>query len=123
MKSEFNINDKRYWYTRVQAYSNTNNWKALEDLCFKSSTFRRAPPIGYEPFVEACIKKGNESEALKYIPYVKELEVKVDYYLSLMRFKEAIECSIKDVEMLEYIKKKATNPKTIDSINKLISEL
>jgi hypothetical protein len=47
----------------------------------------------------------------------------VDYYISLVKFKEAIEAArdAHDIEMLRYIKSKTTNIKTMNSIEELIA--
>jgi hypothetical protein len=123
VQAQFPVSEKRFWYVKVQALAHLDLWTKLEEFCFKSG--KKTSPIGYEPFVDACLKKGQEKEAMKYIPHVKTLQVKVDYYISLLKFKEAIE-SARDaysVPTLEYIRKKTTNTKTIDTIDKLIAQM
>jgi hypothetical protein len=125
IQSEFSISKKRFWYVNIKALAELGQWDKLENFCFKSGNFLRsaASPIGYEPFVDACLDKGQEKEALKYIPHVKDLRTKVDYYISLVKFKEAIEAArdAHDIEMLRYIKSKTTNIKTMNSIEELIA--
>ena len=64
-------------------------------------------------------------EAMKYIPKVKDLRHKVDYYLGLMKFKEAIEAAAgeRDIDMLVYIKNRSKNSKTQETIDGVIAKL
>jgi biotin synthase-related radical SAM superfamily protein len=52
-------------------------------------------------------------------------EIKINYYVDLVKFKEAIEVAVaaNSVELLEKIKKKTTNSKTMDTIEKLIHDM
>lgn len=49
----------------------------------------RTSPIGYEPFVEACIRKGNKELALRLIPKVKDPQSRSQLFASLGREEEA----------------------------------
>lgn len=61
-KNEYKMPDKRYWWLRVEVYSELQQWDDLE----KFSKLKKSP-IGYEPFAEACLKRNNGNEARKYI--------------------------------------------------------
>lgn len=62
MKSEYKLPDRRYWWLRIQAYADHYQWDELE----KYSKSKKSP-IGYEPFVEVCLKQNNVTEAKKYL--------------------------------------------------------
>lgn len=62
MKSEYKVPDRRYWWIRIQVYADHFQWEELE----KFSKSKKSP-IGYEPFVEVCLKHGNIVEAKKYL--------------------------------------------------------
>ncbi|KAL9655445.1 hypothetical protein ABK040_016858 [Willaertia magna] len=119
LKNEFKVPDKRYWWIRIAALAKLGKWNKLEKFSKKKS------PIGFRPFVEACLNQGNTIEALKYIPKVTDSWEKVELYVELLRFKEAIEIAYqeKDVGMLRWIKSKSTNPKTKQTIDDLINKL
>jgi hypothetical protein len=119
LKSDFNVPDKRYWWIKIAAYSKLGKWNKLENFSKKKS------PIGYKPFVEACMKRGNSVEALKYIPKVTDPWEKVELYVALAHFKEAIEIaySQQDIDMLRFIKSEANNSKTKQTVDELITKL
>jgi hypothetical protein len=69
--------------------------------------------------------RGNNIEALKYIPRVTDTWEKVELYVELQRFKEAIETAFaqQDVEMLKWIRSKTTNTSTKKTIDELMAKL
>lgn len=67
LKNEFKIPDRRYWWIRIQVFASQYQWEELE----KFSKLKKSP-IGYEPFVEVCLKKDNVVEAKKYIAKSRE---------------------------------------------------
>ncbi|KAF3658950.1 Protein VACUOLELESS1 [Capsicum annuum] len=63
VKTEFKVSEKRWYWLKVFSLATISDWDALE----KFSKEKR-PPIGYRPFVEACVDADAKGEALKYIP-------------------------------------------------------
>lgn len=59
----------------MQSYAFLDKWSDLE----KFSKLKKSP-IGYAPFVDVCLEKDNNQEALKYLPKVSE-ELKIKYYI------------------------------------------
>jgi hypothetical protein len=134
LKKTFEISEKRYWWIKINSLSFLKDWEGLE----KFSKKEKVSPIGYVPFVEACLKRKNDlkveggenedrniEEALKYIPLITDTEIKVEYYVQLKMFKDAIECAVKDknIELLQYIYDKTNNSKTKDTILNVIKQL
>jgi hypothetical protein len=119
VKSDYKVSDKTYWNLKIAAYVKTNRWTDLENLAKKKS------PVGYKPFVEACIKRGNDTEAMKYIPKVTDPWERIDLFLELGKFKEAIESAYvsKNIDMLLFIRSKATAASTRGTIDDLIHKL
>ena len=119
IKNEFKVSDKKYWWIRISALSKLGKWNKLEKFSKKKS------PIGYRPFVEACLHQNNTVDALKYIPKVSDTWEKVELYVELVRFKEAIETAFaqKDSDMLRWIRTKTTNAKTKSTIDELLMKL
>ncbi|PQQ02881.1 Vacuolar sorting-associated protein 16 [Prunus yedoensis var. nudiflora] len=60
VKTEFKVSEKRWYWLKVFALATIRDWDALE----KFSKEKR-PPIGYRPFVEACVEADEKGEALK----------------------------------------------------------
>uniref|UniRef100_A0A8C4QZR3 Vacuolar protein sorting-associated protein 16 homolog n=1 Tax=Eptatretus burgeri TaxID=7764 RepID=A0A8C4QZR3_EPTBU len=59
---DHHLPDRRWWWLKVEALAYLGDWLELE----KFSKSKKSP-IGYQPFVDACLKHGNRFEARKYI--------------------------------------------------------
>lgn len=62
VKSDFGVPDRKWWWLQIQVMAEQSQWEALEKFAKGKKS-----PIGYEPFVEVCVKHGKEKEAIKYI--------------------------------------------------------
>lgn len=140
LKEKFAVSDKRYWWIMVKALAKLKVWPGLwafsQSYQAQSSVFSfirgntgPTSPIGFAPFVDACLdsddeKTKKEKEAMRYIPLVENAQQKVDYYIRLVKFKEAIEVAVdlKDVELLRYIRSKTKNSKTMETIDQLLKD-
>ncbi|CAL1699596.1 unnamed protein product [Somion occarium] len=63
VRSDFKVPDKRFWYVKLHALTETRDFEALD--AFARS---RRSPIGYQPFVRHLIRKGHAKEAANYVP-------------------------------------------------------
>ncbi|XP_063790187.1 vacuolar protein sorting-associated protein 16 homolog isoform X4 [Pseudophryne corroboree] len=85
---EFKIPDKRYWWLKISALSEKEDWEELEN--FSKS---KKSPIGYLPFVEMCMKYHNKFEAKKYTARVTP-ELRVKAFLFVGDLDQAAEAAI-----------------------------
>ncbi|XP_062105731.1 protein VACUOLELESS1 [Humulus lupulus] len=101
VKSEFKVSEKRWYWLKVFALVTIRDWDALE----KFSKEKR-PPIGFRPFVEACIEADEKGEALKYIPKLADPREKAESYARIGMAKEAADAAsqAKDGELLGRLK-------------------
>ncbi|GAV88113.1 Vps16_C domain-containing protein/Vps16_N domain-containing protein [Cephalotus follicularis] len=101
VQKEFKVSEKRWYWLKVFALATIRNWEALE----KFSKEKR-PPIGYRPFVEACIDADEKSEALKYIPKLADPRERAEAYARIGMAKEAADAAsqAKDGELLGRLK-------------------
>lgn len=101
VKTEFKVSEKRWYWLKVFALATIRDWDALE----KFSKEKR-PPIGYKPFVEACIDAGEKGEALKYIPKLADPRERAEAYARIGMAKEAADAAsqAKDSELLGRLK-------------------
>lgn len=99
LRSEYKLPDRRYWWLRIQCLSEKGLWTELE----KFSKSKKSP-IGYEPFIDECLKYGNVGEAKKYLPRVKD-ELKVKYFAKVGMLLEAAQIALeqKDVSALTFV--------------------
>lgn len=75
LKNEYKVQDRRYWWLRIQVMSEQGQWDELERFCKSKKS-----PIGYEPFVEVCLKQMNVDEAKKYLPKCRE-DKKIKWFI------------------------------------------
>lgn len=119
-KTDFKIPDRRYWWLKIQSFADTNQWDELE----KFARLKKSP-IGYAPFVDVCLEKGKNTEALKYLPKVAD-EIKVKYYVKAGQIEEAIQIAFDQRDMpglLQIQSRIPVNSAANDKINNLIAQL
>ena len=75
MKNEYKVPDRRFWWLRIQVLAENFQWDELE----KFSKLKKSP-IGYEPFVEVCLKQQNILEAKKYLTKCRD-DKKIKWYI------------------------------------------
>uniref|UniRef100_A0A803MTD0 Protein VACUOLELESS1 n=1 Tax=Chenopodium quinoa TaxID=63459 RepID=A0A803MTD0_CHEQI len=97
VKTEFKVSDKKWNWLKVFALATIRDWDALEKF-----SKEKKPPIGYKPFVEACIDADEKGEALKYIPKLIDLRERAEAYAQIGMAKEAADAASqsKDSELL-----------------------
>ena len=83
MRVEFKMSDRKYAWIRVMSHSQANHWKELNLF-----SMNKKIPIGFEPFVDVCLKYGSKNEAQKYVSKVKE-DNKITYLLKCDMLDEA----------------------------------
>ncbi|KAL8453827.1 hypothetical protein Emag_001635 [Eimeria magna] len=84
LKKTFKISDPRYWRCKIDALADGMHFEELAAF----AQFRTSP-IGYEPFVEACMRKGNRELALQLVYKVKDLQSRAQLFSALGREDEA----------------------------------
>lgn len=101
VRTEFKVSEKRWYWLKVFALATIRDWDALE----KFSKEKR-PPIGYRPFVEACIDADEKAEAVKYIPKIIDPRERAESYARIGMAKEAADAATqaKDGELLGRLK-------------------
>ncbi|KAM4698131.1 vacuolar protein sorting-associated protein 16 homolog [Rhinophrynus dorsalis] len=85
---EFKIPDKRYWWLKISALADKEDWEELE----KFSKSKKSA-IGYLPFVEICMKHQNKFEAKKYTARVSP-EHRVKAFILIGDLDQAAEAAI-----------------------------
>ncbi|CAD6994611.1 unnamed protein product [Ceratitis capitata] len=122
IKSDFKVPDKRFWWLRIITMSEKYKWDDLEKFAKSKKS-----PIGYEPFVEVCLKQNNLHEARKYILKCRD-DRKAHWYLRAELWDEAADTSFeqRDINTLYAIQNKASangNRMLLDKISSYIAAL
>ncbi|SPP80809.1 vacuolar protein sorting-associated protein 16 homolog [Drosophila guanche] len=102
IRSDFKVPDRRFWWQRILNLAEQQKWDELEKF-----SKNKKSPIGYEPFVEVCLKYDNAREARKYIPRCRDNR-KVLWFIRASYFEEAIDCAFeqRDLHSLYELQKK-----------------
>jgi len=51
---------------------------------------RRAPVIGWTPFIEACLKQDNKTEASRYIKMLTDSAEQMEWFCNIGQWSEAV---------------------------------
>jgi Vps16, C-terminal region len=78
---QFNISDKKMWYLRLRVKVSMNDWAGIEAMTKQ----KKAPPIGFRPFANVLIQKGQIELAEQIILRVPE----VDYQITMLQYIES----------------------------------
>nr|CAG4649949.1 EOG090X01BU [Sida crystallina] len=120
LAKKFKVPERRIWWLKVNTLAQMCDWIELEKL----SRLKKSP-IGYEPFVDACLQHGNNEEAKRYLAKVDD-NLQVKYYVKAKCYSEAAQIAFqrKDTEALHYIQSQCASQRdTVDNINSLIAKL
>lgn len=79
LKSLMKISDKRMWHIEVCALSRGGRWDELAKLVQGKKT----TPIGFQPFIEACIQQKNLPEAAKYIQRLSDYQEQMEWLCNI----------------------------------------
>ncbi|XP_011699104.1 PREDICTED: vacuolar protein sorting-associated protein 16 homolog [Wasmannia auropunctata] len=121
LRSEYKIPDRRYWWLKIQCLAEQGLWNDLE----KFSKSKKSP-IGYEPFIDECLKYNEKLEARKYLAKVKD-DLKVKYLVKLNLLSEAAQTAYeqKDASALTFVLAQcgSSDRQFVDKINMLLASL
>ncbi|KAJ3445501.1 vacuolar protein sorting vps16 [Anaeramoeba flamelloides] len=100
IKKQFKVSDKRYWWIVISTYAKNRMWENLSLFADSKNS-----PIGYEPFVRVCLNQLSKKEAARYIPRIKNMKKRVDFYIKLEMFRQASDVAgqLKDDNILKQI--------------------
>ncbi|SPO38788.1 related to vacuolar protein sorting 16 [Pseudozyma flocculosa] len=62
LRSEFKVNDRRWWYIKMRALADGNDWDALWNFANSKKS-----PVGYTPFIQRLVEAGNLSQVPRYM--------------------------------------------------------
>jgi len=95
MAKKYKVPEKRLWYVKVRAFSESGQWPVLRNF----ADSRSKPPIGMKPFALAAIKGGqSEVEIMHYINRMQgqaDGEDRYDLFCEAGLWKRALEEAVK----------------------------
>eukprot|EP00945_MAST-04E_sp_MAST-4E-sp1_P002931 g2931.t1 len=90
MRIDFKVSDRRFWYIKLLALSDRGEWVALRRFAKE-----RKSPIGYVPFANTCMLKGEMGEAAHYVRMVKDEYKQLDLWEKLKNWENAMNLAYK----------------------------
>ncbi|CAD7696035.1 unnamed protein product [Ostreobium quekettii] len=76
IRRQFGISDKHFYWVKVRTLAERGQWEGLEVFAQE-----RRPPIGWEPFIQACVDHNAPRERTgKFIDRLPDSEAKVEWY-------------------------------------------
>ena len=90
IKNEFQINDKRFYFCKINALSSMGSWGEL-----KRFSEEKRSPVGYVPFVEAYIAGGRSKEAAACMALVRDEQIRIDLLEKNHQYMKAAVLAIK----------------------------
>jgi len=84
LRQHFKVPDKRYWRVKIDALADSGNIDEL--LTFAQL---RTSPIGYDPFIAACVRVRAVDAAVKLIPRLRDPEAQAKWFSQLGLNEEA----------------------------------
>ncbi|KAI8601749.1 Vps16, N-terminal region-domain-containing protein [Dissophora ornata] len=119
VRSDFKMPDKRFWWIKLRALVEIRDWESVATLAKSKKS-----PIGYEPFVEECVKAMQFKEAAKYILRC-DAHLRAGLFLKIEAYQEAGEQAFlqKDLDTLREIRDKCPNSVIQGQIDGYITQL
>ncbi|KAJ1679542.1 Vacuolar protein, partial [Spiromyces aspiralis] len=99
LRNDFNMSEKTFYWIKLHALVQRRDWVELDKFARV-----KKPPIGFQPFVEECIKAFQYTESAKYIAKC-DIKLQPQLYIRIGRLHDAFQASIaaKDVEAMRAI--------------------
>lgn len=118
IKSDFKVPDRRFWWLKIKALAQIKDWVTLEKFAKEKKS-----PIGYGPFVQVCLEANAVKEAEKYILKVQDVAERVEFYILIGRFEEAVENAkqAKSEKLLMDIRNRCNRQDIVNAIDHLLS--
>jgi hypothetical protein len=127
LRVQFLVPEKKFWHAKLAALCAAGMWDAVERL---GATGRYASgsaksPIGWLPFIEELLKHKQEARAAKFVPRLREITDRVEWFVKLDEFQMAIDDAYdgRVPELIQQIRKRAQNPSIIQYADKKLAAL
>ncbi|QRV75846.1 vacuolar protein sorting-associated protein 16 [Ceratobasidium sp. AG-Ba] len=119
VRTDWKVPDKRYWYIKLYAYTETRDWDGLETFA-KS----KRSPIGYEPFVAHLVSQGYNKQASSYVGRCDGPK-RADLYVKCGEWQLAgEECKTRgEKAKLEEIRRRAPNNLVARELDQILSTM
>lgn len=120
IQDKFKVPEKRFWHIEVSTLAKCRSWQELA----KRANNKKVPPIGFGPFVEACVEQKAFVEAARYIVRLPEPHQQMEWLCHIGYWKEAVDVAAgeKDEQALQVIRVRCRTPAVIQQIDRLLQQ-
>lgn len=96
------------WFLKLKTWATMGDWQSIENL----ARAKKNPPIGWKPFADMAVKKGQKTLAEQFIMRVNDPEYQLLMYQHIECYMRAAEVAVKlrNEEVLEEIFRKTDDP-------------
>jgi hypothetical protein len=125
LKTALKVGDKRMWHVEVLALARGGCWDELYRLVGNPGSRSKAPPIGFEPFIEACISCGAPQEAAKYIARLPEYHEQMEWYCNIGYWEQAADVAARerDVDALQLLRGRCRQVAVQQKIDRILQTI
>lgn len=120
VQQEFQVPEERLWHIEVRVLAACGAWQELAKL----TANKRKPPIGFDPFIEACVEHKNYNEATKYIRRLQDPYSQMEWLCNIGYWQEAVEVATveKDADALNTIRVRCRDANVVANIEQILRE-
>ena len=113
------------WLVEVAALSRGGCWDELWRLVANLRGGRGVPPIGFTPFIEACIAAGNPSEAARYIAKLPEYHEQMEWLCNIGYWDQAADVAARerDVDALQLLRGRCRQVAVQQKVDRILQHL
>ena len=120
IRSVFKISDKKFWYIKIKALADADFWEVLQLFANEKKS-----PVGYVPFVEACISHHREDQAKFFLQKISDVKERLRYSLLCKTFEVALldAVKLKDTKALAMICEQCEDEEIRNTAEKSLQQL
>eukprot|EP01006_Ploeotia_vitrea_P014258 TRINITY_DN3823_c0_g1_i1.p1 TRINITY_DN3823_c0_g1~~TRINITY_DN3823_c0_g1_i1.p1 ORF type:complete len:855 (+),score=458.50 TRINITY_DN3823_c0_g1_i1:18-2582(+) len=117
--SDFKVPETQFLHIQVKTLAECHKWDELARL---AASKKKKSPIGWVPFIEACVQEKQMQEATKYILKLPDYADKMNWLCNIASWKEAVELAVKekDNDALDVIYHRSKNPAVQAMIDRIL---
>jgi hypothetical protein len=118
-KNEFKVPEHRYWHTLVRVYAAKSDPELLQ-LQALARLSKKAPPIGFQPFIEACVDNNNLRVAETFILKLPDKLEQMEWLCNVGLWARAASIAMQENNMdaIQTIQAKCRDPAVLTALQK-----
>lgn len=120
LRDAFKLPDPAWYHAKIGALAAARDWLALQRFADE-----RKPPVGFRPFVDACMGAAAGAEARKYASRIPEFEERFKAFVDAGAIVDAAEAAAKakDIARLQSLEALARTPAAREAVERGLEAL